>query len=368
MRGKTISFRFLNVGTLVILCMLLVLIASGCKKKTEETVRKEQPKQLESKVTIQEHIQPIEIVGEELTDGLAVPLEVVSVSHADFPGQSKPRLLRLQKKVRRSHIKINGIEYDVFLAPYRGTDFCLIPKSNPQNYPRWIGAERIKSMHLLGGKYYSFNKTPDGNKLLVRSYEGDFGTFGVSAGERNIEEIKMQGSLRSRDTSSIAVGGELEKGWPTSIRSCQLPVGDYTPVYLQVTIGKVQVSISENYYRLNSQNQVYRSNKSSHSIKIRQHQPWVLDFSGKPQVLVCKPDKDQRVRLGHELKVEGVLVDPKMDIMIRRIYDTTQKEQRRYTTSDGQEHTVEVNKSLEPKVLITRANGEKVTEGIMPFG
>jgi hypothetical protein len=368
MRDKTLSFRFQTVGILVISCLSLVLILSGCKKKTEETVRHEQPKQVESKVTIQELTQPIEIVGKELVDGLDVPLEVVSVSEADFPWEPKPRLIKIQKKVRRSKIKIDGTRYDVLLAPYRGTDFCLIPTNNSEDFPRWIGAQQIKSTHLIKGKYYSFDKTQDGNKLLIRSHEGDFGTFEVDAGKRDIQNIGIQGSLRSRDGFSIAVSGELEKGWPTSIRSCQLPVGDYTPVYLQVTIGKLQVSLSDNYYHMDKQGNVQRSHKSYHSIKIRQNQPFALDFSAKPQVWVVKPDKDQRVSLGHELKVEAVLVEPRMDIMIRRIFDTTQKEQRKYTTSDGQQKTVEVTKSIEPKVRITRANGEKVAEGVMPFG
>jgi hypothetical protein len=339
-----------------------MLIVSGCKEKKREFNSEKQPEEVASKKNTKE------VVREEPLDGMIFELEHVSVSDGDFSGPSRPRLLSRSGIVRRSQIKIDGIDYDVFLAPYRGTDFCLIPKNNPQNYPRWIGAEQLKSMHLIGEKYYSFNKTPDGGKLLVSPYEGDFGTFEVHAGGRNIQEIGIQGSLRSRNAFSIAVGGELDKGWPAPVRSCQLPVGDYTPVYLQVTIGKVQVAISDNYYHLNSQNQVYRSHKSFYGIKILQNQPYLLDFSVKPQVFIAKPDKDQRIRLGHELKVEAVLVDPTMDIMIRRIYDTTQKDQRQYTTSDGQQHTVEVNKSIEPKVLITRANGQKVAEGVMPFG
>lgn len=362
MRGKKILSRFLNIGTLVILCISLVLIASGCKGKKQDVRSEKQVKEVAGKKEIKK------VVREEHLDGMTFELEQLSVSVEDFSGPSKPRLLSRPGIVRRSQIKIDGIEYDVFLAPYRGTDFCLIPKSNPHDYPRWIGGQRIKSMHLLGGKYYSFNKTPDGSKLLVRPYEGGFGTFEVRAGGRNIEEIKMQGSLRSRDTSSIAVGGKLENGRPVPARSCQLPVGDYTPAYLQVIFGKVQVSVSESYYHLNSQNQVQRNSKYSYGIQIHQNQPCVFDFSSKPQVWFIKPDENQRIRLGYDLKVTAVLVDPKLDIVVRRIYDTTQKEQRRYTDSDGQEHTVEVSKALEPKVIITRANGEKVTEGVMPFG
>ena len=38
MRKKTFFLRFLNAGTLVLFCLSLMLIAFGCKEKTEEVV------------------------------------------------------------------------------------------------------------------------------------------------------------------------------------------------------------------------------------------------------------------------------------------------------------------------------------------
>jgi hypothetical protein len=58
-------------------------------------------------------------------------------------------------------------------------------------------------------------------------------------------------------------------------------------------------------------------------------------------------------------------VDPKLDIMIRNLDDTSHK-----VTQDaaGKALGYERNLSLDPQVIITRANGEKVAEGVMPFG
>ena len=154
MRGKTISWRFLTAGSLVLLCLLLIVNTLGCKEKTEEVGSEEQAEEVISKE------QPKEIVGEELVDGLAFELEEVSDSDVDFSGPSRPRLLRRSGMVRRGEIKIDGIEYDVLLAPHPRTDFCLIPKSSPQDYPRWLGAERLNAIHAIGGKYYSFATTP----------------------------------------------------------------------------------------------------------------------------------------------------------------------------------------------------------------
>jgi len=368
MRKKTIPWRFSILGSLVLLCLLLMVNAIGCKEKSEEIGSEEQAEEVVSKEKTKEIVreeEPKEIVGEELADGLAFALEEVPVADVDFSGPSRPRLLRRSGILRRSRIKIDGIRYDVLLAPYRGTDFCLIPKSNPQNYPRWLGAEQSKSTHAIGGKYYSFAKTPEGDKLLVRSFEGDFGTFEVGAGGRKIEEIGMQGSLRSKDTS-VAAGGELENGWPKPAKSCRLPVGDYLPSYLTIIFGRLRISVSNNYY---SDGQRRRGSRTDvYGIKVRQDKPFIFDFSNKPEVIFVSPAKDHRVKLGQELKVEAVLIDPELDIMIRRLYDTTRKEKKEYATPDGQKRTFERDVSLDPKVIITRANGEKVDEGVMPFG
>ncbi len=345
MRGKTISWRFLTAGSLVLLCLLLMVIASGCKEKTEEVSSEKQAEEVISKE------QTKEIVGEELADGLAFELEKVPVSDVDFSGPLRPRLLRRSGEVRRGEIKIDGIEYDVLLAPHPRTDFCLIPKSSPQDYPRWWGADKLNATHAIGGKYYSFAKTPEGNKLLVRPFHGDFGTFEVGAGGRNIQEIAIRGSLRSEDTA-VAVGGEMERGWPKPTKNCRLPVGDYLPAYLTITFGRLSIGISNNYHA-DGQPRRPSSHPPIYGIKIREDKSYVFDFSNKPDVIFAKPAKDQRVKLGQELKVEAVLIDPELDIMIRRLYDTGQKQRR---------------VSLDPKVVITRADGETVAEGVMPFG
>ena len=69
--------------------------------------------------------------------------------------------------------------------------------------------------------------------------------------------------------------------------------------------------------------------------------------------------------MGEELEVKAVLIDPKLDIMIRGLEDTTRKQTQ---TPDGRPLNYQRNLSLDPKVLITRTNGEKVAEGVMPFG
>ena len=63
--------------------------------------------------------------------------------------------------------------------------------------------------------------------------------------------------------------------------------------------------------------------------------------------------------------VMAVLVDPKLDIMIRGLDDTSRKQTK---DADGKPLGYTRNLPLDPTVIITRAGGEKVAEGVMPFG
>ena len=49
MREKTISWRFLTLGSLVLLCLLLMVNALGCKEKSEEVSSKELAEEVLSK-------------------------------------------------------------------------------------------------------------------------------------------------------------------------------------------------------------------------------------------------------------------------------------------------------------------------------
>jgi len=178
----------------------------------------------------------------------------------------------------------------------------------------------------MGEKYYRFATTPTGDKLFVRPYDGQLGTFEVGAGRRNIQEISIRGSLRSEETA-VAIGGEMERGWPKAAKSCQVPVGDYLPAYLRITLGRLSIFISNNYHA-DGQRRRPSNDPRIYGIKIRKERPFVFDLSNKPKVIFASPAKNHRIKLGEELTVKAVLIDPELDIMIRGLDDTTQKEKR----------------------------------------
>jgi len=279
-------------------------------------------------------------------------------------------------KARKGQIDIGGAGYYALLGytysvggPFDQTSraFYLIPKIGTQDYPRWRGANQLRAMHKIGGTYYRFSATPAGDKLFVRPYDGDFSTFEVGAGGRDMyPEMTVQGSLCSEDMV-VAVGGELKHGRLTSAKSCRLPVGDYLLWSLKITFGLLRIEVSKNYH---SDGKLCNRDGSPlfYGIKIRKDRPFVLDFSDKPEMMFISPAKGHRVKLGEQLPVEAVLIDQKLDIIIRRLEDITRKQKIEYVTSKGQKRTSKQVMSLEPKVLITRANGEKVAEGVMHFG
>jgi hypothetical protein len=95
----------------------------------------------------------------------------------------------------------------------------------------------------------------------------------------------------------------------------------------------------------------------------------VLDFSNEPNVTFNQYPMNQTVfSRGNQIKFTTVLIDPKLNIKIWGLEDTSVKVNKQYKDRDGTVHTITVNKSLAPKIVITRAEGEVLAEGVTPFG
>ena len=207
------------------------------------------------------------------------------------------------------------------------------------------------AMHKIEGTYYCFSATPEGDKLTAQPYNGKLGTFMGGSGDRDMTYIGCSGSLCSKD-KAVAITGELAGEWPESSYKFHIPVGDYLPSSLSIQYDKLTVSISDNYHA-DGKLRGKISGQKYYGITIREDKPFVFDFSNEPKVIFASPAKDYHLKPSEELTVKAVLIDPEMDIMIRRLYNVGRG--RKWI-------------SLDPKVIITRANGEKVDEGVMPFG
>lgn len=263
--------------------------------------------------------------------------------------------------IHKSKIELAGHRYDVYLGhDYMITGWFHSPLTAVYLIPEgktyrtsWRGAERLMAVHNIAGTFYQLSATPAGDKLIAQEYNGPFGTFEVRPG-RDIRPgmITAGGSLRSQEIA-VALGG------PES----RVPVGNYLPSYLTIIfVDRMMISLSDNYHA-DGQPGSAVNRKKNYAIKIRQDKPYILDFSNKPEVMFASPAKDHRLKPGDELAVKAVLVDPGLDVMIRDL-----KSKVRSDSADGGRERSGKYISLDPKVVITRANGEKLAEGVMPFG
>ena len=272
----------------------------------------------------------------------------------------------VRTKLYQADIKIGNAEHQVQLGNdyviYGGLDnpntALVLRTKQPDTRIYWWGGDRLKALHKIGGTFFSFSANPVGDELTVSPYQGDLGTFEIGPGDRKLTKLGVSGSLEAKDRA-IALGDYNDRSVATPVRKCELPVGDYLPNYINVEFGKLRISISHNYHS-DGKPRDRGSCPLVYGMTVRKDKPYVLDFSDKPDVMFASPAAAQTIKPGDELSVKAVLVDPKLDFMIRGLEDTTRKQTG--TANAGR------FLSLDPKVVITRANGEKVTEGVMPFG
>ena len=123
------------------------------------------------------------------------------------------------------------------------------------------------------------------------------------------------------------------------------------------------INISNNYHT-NAQG-IDSRDDVVYGMQVCKDKPYVLDFSNKPMVVFDQPHVSRRTfSRGEEIKFAAVLIDPKLDIMIRGLDDTSVQVEKE--SSSGRKY--KRSKSLDPKVVITHADGEVVAEDVMPFG
>jgi len=243
-----------------------------------------------------------------------------TMPHLTVSDEGYAVLLFVATKAHKGEIVIAGQQFDVTMAnsypigtrlDRPGTLLELYPQSKSVRKPTWFGADRLMAMHRMGGRYWRLSTTPAGDRLFVAPYEGDFGTLTMGPSWGLGGKRGFAGTLMAKDRT-VMVGDE-DKRKP--VRSCRIPVADYTPAMFTVHEGPLFIEISENYHADGKPRE--RDTPLAYALKVRKDKPFVLDFSGKAEVLFALPARGTRVKPGDELTVNAVLVDPKFDIMIR---------------------------------------------------
>lgn len=303
---------------------------------------------------------------------------------AERPIEVMPRLMIAEEdrvymsfvptQVRKGSIEIAGQRFKVLLGhtswiggwlDQPPTTLHLIPDGQ-RSAPSWWGSDELRALHQIGDTHYCFKASPAGDRLMAQPYQGAWGILQAGAGGRKVQDLGLRGSVRSRQVAAPV--GELgRRNWTEKARTCRLPVGDYAPSLMTVTLGRLNIKISENYHS-DGKARDRGDRPLVYPFKVRQERPFTIDFSNKPEVLFASPAQGMRFKPDDEILVKAVLIDPQWDIMIRGLTDTSRKQDKEFKTSNGRTLSSRQDLSLDPKVVITRADGRKVAEGLLPFG
>lgn len=304
-------------------------------------------------------------------DVVTCTLESTTISAMNIPKEQWPSFVRRmeqqgQEALKQGAITLAGRPFRILLGQKPEREFFLYDVEKKFG-PYWWGSWSLNSYHKIDDGFYEFMAVDGGTKIAARPYKGELGVIQVGKGGRELEKVEFNGSVHKAGYVSAPVG-KITEHWTDPVTECRIPVGDYTAYLMSVTYDNLKIEISNNYHT-NAQG-VRNIEDVVYGMTVRKDKPYVLDFSNEPMVVFDRPPASQgSFRRGENIAFAAVLIDPKLDIMIRGLNDTSVTVDREFKDSNGKViHTAKMDKSLDPKVVITRADGEIIAEGVMPFG
>jgi hypothetical protein len=228
-------------------------------------------------------------------------------------------------KAFNGKVNIAGQSYDIWLGhnfvisgwfDHPSTALHLILDGNFEGRNP-ISPNFLMEWRRIGKTDYRFSASPSGDKLIVRPYQGKYGTIEVAPVNKRIKRARMSGALFSGEAMFFLDGKQDKYGYLKPVPSSRIPVGDYT-ASLDFFLDDLRIGTSANSHT----DGCWRSQIEvgpSLQIRIREDESFVLDFSNKPEVIFTSPQKGLRLRPGEQLQVQPILLDPKLDIMITEI-------------------------------------------------
>jgi hypothetical protein len=370
----------------LLICLIAVgLVCPGCKKESPPsqepnapaTSTQDQAATAEPNAPPTATKDPVAKETEFLSDPDVVTceLEKTPISQLDFKRGRLPSFVRRMQQqnkedVKQGQITLANRPIKILLGERPEREFYLHDVEKGLG-PLWWGSWSLHSYHKIDNEFFNefieFMLVEDGTKIAGRPYKGELGIIKVGKGGRDLEKVEFNGSVHQQGNVSAPIG--TIKDYRTGpVPECEIPVGDYTAHIMDVIYDNLSITISNNYHT-NAQGQS-AGKEIVYGMQVRKDKPYVLDFSNEPMVVFDEPSMSKSsFSRGEEIKFAAVMIDPKLDIMIRRLNDTSVKVEKEYKDNDGKViHTAKVPKSLDPKVVITRADGEVIAEGVMPFG
>ena len=317
-------------------------------------------------------------------DGLDVALDRGSEAGAP-PLRLVPRLVversgsaalgLIPATARQGQVRIGEASYEAVLGHTHGLSarfdrpttglylISLVPGAEPGHWP---GGDELRTMHHVGEALCRFAATPAGDQLIARPCRGETGLFEVGPGGRDVAETLACGYLRSED--AVVPVGRPQEGLPElrMARQARVPVGDYAAGFIDVVLGSLSISVSDRGYSTVDTGEP-QGESAAPAIRIRREKPFVLDFSIKPTLVFIKPAEGARFRPGQPIEVNAALLDPVLNLLIRRIADRTRKVERRVALPDGTLSARMEYADVNATVTLSDSAGSPVATTVMPF-
>ena len=361
------------------LCLGLVLV--GCKKETPPPQKpatsapstQDQTTTKEQAATVKPEQDQAAKEKEFLSapDTVTCKLEKTTISKLNLPPNHMASFINRMERENRQDLKQGQItlanrSYKILLGEKPEREFYIYDIESGIG-PYWWGSWSLNSYHKIGDEFFEFKLIEDGNKIAARSYKGPLGTIKAGKGGRELEKVEFNGSLYQNKNVAVPIG-KIKEPWPDPVTEYAIPVGNYTACIMSVTYDNLSIRISNNYHT-NAQGKS-AGKEIVYGMQVHEDKPYVLDFSNEPMVIFDQPSANQTTfSRGDQINFAAVLIDPKLDIMIRGLNDTSVKVDKEYKDANGKViQTAKVSKSLDPNLVIARADGEVVAEGVMPFG
>jgi hypothetical protein len=299
------------------------------------------------------------------------------IAVAVYANQGSAYVSFLPKTVRRGKITLGEEQYVAVLSPATlisgrydlpSTRLELMRVDRPGTTMR-LRPGTLDRVRWIGEHLVSVSTTPLGDTLTIEPYRGDKGVLEIGPGGRTITELGLAGQLTSRTEttwlgSTPGVLSPLPERLP---RRYTLPVGDYGLPSLTAQYGRVRFSARTASVRAPGSGSS-SAKAPTYPVQIRKNERFLVEFSGKPEVVFMSPPKDKAFRPGDRVDVRAMLTEPWQGLQITGLWDTTRKQGETRYRMEGREVTVPQYVRLDPTIAIKNAAGEVVSEGKMPFG
>ena len=294
-------------------------------------------------------------------------LKEIKISKIDIPKNQASYIIGYMERHNRRYVKQAQITlanrpFRIILGFFPEREFYVYDIEKNFMFDNSSTSYNLHSYHNIDDELFEFMLIDGDTKIAARPYQGPLGTIKLGKGGRQLEKIGFRGSLFMKGGISAPIE-TMQGNWPGPVEQCRIPVGDYTlgmfPC-LHVTYDNLYFSIS-NYSKARRR---YSEKNIIYPIQVRQDKPYVLDFSNEPKIIFSRPSMSKTTfSRGDEIRFSASLIDPKLDIRIDSLHDRAVKVDREYIAG-GKLTRTKVTKSLNPNIVIARADGEVITEDV----